>query len=180
MSVFSNPASRSIEHARAYTAAVLDLLGDREPMDLLRDTPRALRRAVAGLTEQQMSAPEATGKWSIRHVVQHLADSDLVWGYRLRMVVAEDRPPLTGYDQDLWAERLQYEKTIVEDALGDFEVLRRANLRLLDHLSAGDFTRVGVHAERGEESVEHMIGLYAGHDLVHLRQVERIRRAVEG
>lgn len=180
MSVFTNPASRSIEHARAYTAAVLDLLGDREPMEVLRDTPGALRQAVGGLSEQQMSQPEATGKWSIRQVVQHLADSDLVWGYRLRMVIAEDRPPLTGYDQDLWAERLQYAKTNVEDALGDFEVLRRANLRLLANLSADDFKRVGVHAERGEESVEHMIGLYAGHDLVHLRQLERIRRVVAG
>ena len=180
MSVFTNPASRSIEHARAYTAAVLDLLGDRNPMDVLQDTPVALRQALAGLSEGQMAQPEANGKWSIREVVQHLADSDLVWGYRLRMVLAEDRPPLTGYDQDLWAERLRYDEANVEHALGDFETLRRANLRLLASLSADDLRRVGVHAERGEESVEHMIGLYAGHDLVHLRQLDRIRRAVAG
>lgn len=178
MSVFTNPGSRSIEQAKAYTAAVLDLLGARNPMEVLQDTPIALRKALVGLSERQMAAPEARGKWSVRHVVQHLADSELVWGYRLRMVLAEDRPPLTGYDQDLWAQRLGYDEAHVENALDDFVLLRRANLRLLAGASGDDLKRVGVHAERGEESVKHMIGLYAGHDLLHLGQLDRIRQAV--
>lgn len=178
MSVFSNPASRSIEHAKAYTAAVLDLLGSLNPVDVLKETPVALGRALAGLSDSQIVEPEAKGRWSVRHVVQHLADSELVWGYRLRMVLAENRPPLTGYDQDLWAERLHYEGADVENALGDFAVLRAANLRLLASASADDLERVGVHAERGEESVGRMIRLYAGHDLLHLRQLDRIRQAV--
>ena len=102
MSVFTNPASRSIEQARAYTAAVLDLLGSKDPMNVLRSTPEAVRNAVLGLTERELSQPEASDKWSIRHVVRHLADSDLVWGYRVRLVLAQDRPTLTGYDQDRW------------------------------------------------------------------------------
>lgn len=57
-------------------------------------------------------------------------------------------------------------------------MLRQANLRLLTRASDGDLTRVGVHAERGDESVAHLIRLYAGHDLLHLKQIERIRRAV--
>lgn len=99
MSVFTNPASRSIEHAKAYTVAVLDLLGARNPMHVLQATPLALRTVLAGLSGGQMAEPEARGKWSIRHVVQHLADSELVWGYRLRKALSEDRPPLTGYDK---------------------------------------------------------------------------------
>jgi hypothetical protein len=178
MSVFTNPASSSIEQANVYTAAVLDLLGARNPMEVLQDTPIALRKALAGLSEDQRAQPEASGKWSVRHVVRHLADSELVWGYRLRMVLAAERPPLTGYDQDLWAQRLRYDEANVEDALDEFAVLRRSNLRLFAGASGGDFKRVGVHAERGEESVEHMIRLHAGHDLLHLRQLDRIRRAV--
>jgi DinB superfamily len=178
MSVFSNPASRSIEQAKAYTAAVSDLLGARNPMEVLQETPLALRKALAGLSEGQMAEPEARGKWSVRHVVQHVADSELVWGYRLRKVLGEDRPPLTGYDQDLWAQRLRYDEANVENALDDFGILRRSNLRLLTGASGDDLKRVGVHAERGEESVGHMIGLYAGHDLLHLRQLDRIRQAV--
>lgn len=178
MSVFTNPASSSREQGAAYTAAVLGLLGDRDTRDVLEQTVSALTRSCTGLSTEQMTRPEAPGKWSVRHVLQHLADSELVWGWRLRMVLAQDRPPLTGYDQDLWAERLGYADASVGQALEEFKVLRRGNLRLLSRASPDDLKRVGVHAERGEESVAHMIRLYAGHDLLHIAQVERIRNAV--
>src|SRR5262245_28049096 len=178
MSVFTNPASRSAEQAAAYTAAVLELLGSRNPIEVLQDTVSALEQGRHGLSNEQVTQPESPGKWSIRHVLQHLADSELVWGYRLRMVLAHDRPQLTGYDQDLWGERLGYDEADADQALQDFGALRRTNLRLLARASGEDLKRVGVHAERGEESVEHMIRLYAGHDLLHLEQLARIRRAV--
>lgn len=178
MSVFTNPASRSIEQARAYTTAILELLGTNDPMAVLSGTLDALPRAIENLTERERSQPEAAGKWSIRQVVRHLADSDLVWGYRVRMVLAHDRPTITGYDQDLWAERLHYDQAPVEGSVEEFRVLRRSNLRLIAAASPADLERVGVHAERGEESVAHMIRLYAGHDLLHLRQIDRIRQAV--
>ncbi len=176
MSVFTNPASGSVEHARAYTAAVLDLVGSKNPLEVLRATESGLGRALEGLSDRQTETAERPGKWSIRQVMQHLADSELVWGYRLRMVLAHDRPVLTGYDQDLWAERLRYDEASAEEAFREFTVLRRANLRLLGRASAEDLKRIGVHKERGEESVEHMIQLYAGHDLLHLAQIDRIRR----
>jgi DinB superfamily len=179
MSVFTNPASRSIDQARDYTAAILNLLGSRDPMDVLSRTDQAIRAAIAGMSDAQLSQPESAGKWSVRQVVQHFADSDLVWGYRVRMVLAQDRPPLTGYDQDLWAQRLHYERGPIDEALDLFSVLRRSNLGLLTNASADDLRRVGVHAERGEESVEHMVRMYGGHDLLHLRQLARIRQAVE-
>jgi uncharacterized damage-inducible protein DinB len=178
MSVFTNPASRSREQGAAYTSAVLELVGDRDPFEILESTPTALDTALAALSPQRIHQPEAAGKWSIRHVVQHLADSELVWGYRLRMVLAQDRPPLTGYDQDAWADRLRYEGADARQALEEFVVLRRANLRILKAAPPGDLNRVGIHAERGEESVRHMMRLYAGHDVLHLRQIDRIRHAV--
>jgi hypothetical protein len=178
MSVYTNPASSSAVHAKAYVAAILDLLGTRDPLDVLRQTEDGLQGILEGLSIQEITQPEATGKWSIRHVMQHLADSELVWGYRLRMVLAHDRPPLVGYDQDLWADRLHYHEADAEQALGEFGVLRRTNLRLLEGATAEDLQRVGVHAERGEESIAHMMQLYAGHDLLHLNQLERIRRTV--
>jgi len=96
------------------------------------------------------------------------------------MVLAHDRPAITGYDQDLWATRLRYEDADPRQAIQDFTVLRQANLRLLARVSDGDLTRVGIHAERGEESVAHLIRLYAGHDILHLQQIARIRQAVAG
>jgi hypothetical protein len=98
----------------------------------------------------------------------------LVFGWRIRLVLAQDRPPVTGYDQDRWAARLHYSEGDPVEAIERFGVLRRANLRLLERASEADLQRVGVHAERGEETLEHLINLYAGHDLLHLRQLERI------
>lgn len=179
MSVFTNRFARSPDEADSYVRALHDLVGDRDPMEVLRDTPGHLRSAVEELSEEALAAPEAPGKWSIRHVVRHLTDSEIVWAYRLRMVMAQDRPPLTGYDQDAWAERLGYDETSMEETLEELEVLRGGNLRLLERASEEDLDRVGVHGERGEETLRDMIPLYAGHDLVHLRQIERIRSTVE-
>ena len=108
MSVFSNTSKDSPEDRAKYAGAVLGLVGGREPMDVLRDSPAAARRAVAGLSTVQLRTPEAPGKWSIAHVLRHLADSEVVWGWRMRLILAQDRPPITGYDQDLWADRLHY------------------------------------------------------------------------
>jgi hypothetical protein len=175
MSIFTNPASATASDIAAYVAGLLDLLGDDDPVRVLGRTPTALERFLAPLSQEIVTKSEAPGKWAIREVVQHLADSELVGGFRLRMVMSHDRPPLTGYDQDLWAKRLRYTEVDVRDALEQFTVLRRANLRIWQTLSPADLTRVGVHGERGEESLEHLRRLYAGHDILHLRQLERIR-----
>lgn len=177
MSIFTNPASSSKAQGKAYTAAIIDLLGDRAPIDVLAATDAALHAAVHGLSREQLATREAPGKWSITHVLQHLADSELVWGWRLRMVLSHDRPVITGYDQDAWADKLDYEHANAELAMKDFATLRAANLRLVQRASPADLDRVGLHAERGEESVRHMMRLYAGHDLLHLQQIERIRRS---
>jgi hypothetical protein len=174
MSVLSNRASDLPEERAAYAAAVLALLGDRDPRAVLRQTPAALAAAIDGLAEDALRAPEAAGKWAIVHVLQHLADSDLVWGWRLRLILAHDRPAITGYDQDLWAERLHYADADAGQALETFGVLRAANLRLLDRSIPTDIARVGVHSERGEESIGYLCRLYAGHDLLHLKQIARI------
>jgi hypothetical protein len=179
MSVFTNASTTSSpEQARAYTAAVIDLVGARNPIDILRDTPAAVRRAVDGLAVAQLAQPEAAGKWSMCQVVRHLADAEIVWGWRLRLVLAQDRPTLTGYDQDLWADRLHYAEANVASSLEELTALRRTHVGLLEAAPPADLRRVGVHAERGDESVAHMMRMYAGHDLLHLNQLARIRATV--
>jgi uncharacterized damage-inducible protein DinB len=178
MSVFTNPASRAAGDAEAYVSAVLGLLGDRDPLTILRDTRGALARGIHELSAEQLRRPERPGKWSIAAVLQHLADAELVWAWRMRLILAQDRPVITGYDQDLWADRLHYDRASPADAIDMFDVLRGSNLRLLAGASPADLDRVGVHSERGEESLRHTIKLYAGHDLLHLNQIERIRAVV--
>lgn len=175
MSVFTNPASGAPDQAAEYISAVLNLLGSRDPYRVLQATPGTLNDLVAELSDEQLAKPEREGKWSIRQVLRHLADSEIVWAYRLRLVWSQDRPRLMGYDQDAWAERLRYSDSDPAESLTEFAVLRKANLKLLASASDADLERAGVHVERGEESVAHMVRLYAGHDLLHLRQIERIR-----
>jgi hypothetical protein len=178
MSVFSNRSIDPPQERARYAGAILDLLAGNDPLAVLRHTPPAVAHAIAGLTREQLRVPEALEKWSIVQVLQHLADSELVWGWRLRMILSQDRPPITGYDQDLWADRLNYADADPDDAMSAFTVLRRANLRLIERATPADLKRVGVHSERGEESIEYLLGLYAGHDLLHLRQCERIRASL--
>ena len=178
MSIFSNRFSEAKHEAGDYTKAVLGLLGDRDPIAVLEQTPGELTRLVTRLTAEELARPESQGKWSMRHVIRHLADSELVWGYRLRRVLAEDRPRIEGYDQDRWADRLHYDQADVVECMTEFRALRVGHLRLLRTLGPADKKRVGVHSERGEESVEHMMRMYAGHDTLHLKQLERIRAAL--
>lgn len=179
MSIFTNSAARSKEEAAAYTAAVLGLLGDKKPLDVLAKTPAALAKAIKGVSPKKLRTREAPGKWSIAQVLQHLADSDLVYGWRMRLILSHDRPAITGYDQDAWADRLDYEHADAKQALADFASLRASNLRILKKATPADLDRVGLHAERGEESVRHLMKLYAGHDLLHLNQIARIKQTLK-
>ena len=178
MSQFTSPASSAKQHADAYTAAIIGALGARDPFEVLREMPGEIQKVLSGVPRDRILRPEKPGKWSMGQVVQHLSDSDAVVGFRFRMILAHDRPDLAGYDQDQFVARLHENDTDIDAAFAEFEATRRATLRLLERTKPGDFKRVGVHAERGEESVEHLLRMHAGHDVVHLRQLRRIRETV--
>src|SRR5690348_14227336 len=163
---------------QAYVATLLDALGDRDPFEVLAGTPEALRWAVAGLSLEQEQRPEGPGKWSVRQTLQHFADAELVGAFRFRMILAHDAPELPAYDQDAWAQRLHYQEVESATSLGDFTAFRDANLRLLRRAAPEDMKRVMRHSERGDEPLGKMISMYAGHDLVHLAQLHRIRKAI--
>lgn len=179
MSIFSNRYSDAKQEAGDYTKAVLGLLGDRDAFEVLESTNADLAKVVAGLSAEDIARREAPGKWSMLHVLSHLADSEIVWAYRIRRIIAEDRPAIYGYDQDLWADRLHYDSADLSETLDQIRALRRRNLRLIRSLSATERKRVGMHSERGEESIKHLIRMYAGHDILHLNQLKRIRIGLE-
>lgn len=176
------PASPSapdpVTQVDAYVASLLSALGSRDPLDVMAETPAAIRRLTGGIDRTKLATPEAAEKWSLVHVVQHLADSEIVGAFRFRMTLAHKHPPIPGYDQDLWASRLRYHQADLGSALDQFTSLRMANIRLLKATTPEERQRFGIHAERGEESIEKMMRMYAGHDLVHLRQMARIKTAV--
>jgi hypothetical protein len=171
---FSNPAGNATAAASTYVRGLLDLLGSRDPLDVLSEMAPWLTTRLRGVAEPVLRRPEALGKWSVVEVIQHLADSDLVAGFRVRMVLSEERPLLQGYDQDRWASEFRYREVPLALALDQLRVLRAANLHLWKQLSPQQLERVGHHAERGPESVGHILRLMGGHDLVHRQQIDRI------
>lgn len=175
MSTFARPPRYDAANARAYVDYVTGLVGDRDPLGLLAEAPDRLGAAVAGLSEADVRIPEAEGKWSALQILRHLADSEVVYNYRMRLIVAEDRPAIPGYDQDAWASRLAYHHGTIADALDDLGAMRRMTVRWLRALPEAALDRVGVHSERGEESVRHITRLLAGHDLIHEAQIRRVR-----
>jgi hypothetical protein len=176
VSIYSNPASAAATAGESYVRALLKILGDDEPMEVLSELPEALAELTRGIPRRALRSPEAAGRWSIVEVVQHLADTELVFGYRVRMAVGQDEPRLEGFDQDLWAARLRYREASLRSALAQLRPLRAANLRLLRALGESELARVAVHAERGPGSVTDQVRLAAAHDLVHRRQIARIAR----
>jgi hypothetical protein len=150
-------------------------LGAADPIEVLSSTPDNLRKLLRGLTERQLAKRPAPGKWSIKEIVAHLADGEAVLGFRYRYVAAHDRPALPGYDQDAFVVRLGVDRARTQDLLDDFAMLRAANIGLLERLPEEALLRVGVHSERGEESILQMVMMYAGHDRWHVSQVETLR-----
>jgi hypothetical protein len=178
MSVFSNPASKAKENAGAYVKALLDMLGEDDPLDAYDELVPALEKTLRGLSDADLRRAEKPGKWSILQVLNHLADTEIVYGWRVRMIVTHDEPPIQGYDQDLWAAHLRYDQGDPREVFEELRVLRRRNRRLVRSLRPDELDRIGHHDERGRESAARVIALIAGHDRVHLRQIERIKKAI--
>ena len=177
MSEFANPFGSAVADAGAYTRRMLDLVGDRDPFSILPDLPAQAAELTRGVDDATLRRPEAPGKWSMIEVLRHLTDSEVVFAFRYRMIVGQDTPPITGYDQDAWVQRLHYRDADLEETLELFGVLRRHNIRLLRSLTDEERQRGGMHSERGFETVEHLMRMHAAHDLVHGRQLARIRGA---
>lgn len=175
----ANRAPDAAAAAPEYVKHLLAILGDRDPLQVQEQLLSHVREAVAGMDAAAARLPEAPGKWAVVEVVQHLADTEVVYGYRMRMILAHQEPEIQGYDQDLWAERLHYREREMDDALSDLAAFRGANLRLLRGLVDVEWRRCGLHSERGPESVRRIAELIAAHDLVHLRQIRRIRAAID-
>jgi hypothetical protein len=163
------------EAADAYKARILSYQAGGDFLALQAAAPERLAALVEGLTPAQLARRPAPDKWSIRELVAHLAEDELVGAYRLRMVLSAPGTSLQAFDQDVWARTGRYSERDVAASLQLFRVLRHANLELLRSLSAEEWNLHGVHEERGVESVRDMAMHFAGHDINHFKQIEAIR-----
>ena len=137
---------------------------------LYRDGYRAIVDALHGATEEQLAARPGPGKWSAREIVHHLADSEMTAAIRLRRLLAEDRPEITGYDQDAFATKLHYDRPH-ESSLMAFRYARECTAQLLDRLTEADWVRAGTHSEVGAYGVTRWLEIYSSHAHSHARQI---------
>ena len=156
----------------AYRRSLLSALGEQDPVTVLGAGPASARQLTVDARAFLRIRPEP-GEWSVLECLAHLADSELISGARLRWIAAEDEPDIVGYDQDLWVSGLRQVDEDPESLLGAFSALRRWNLDLWARLPEADRARIGIHRERGPESLDLMFRLMAGHDLIHLDQARR-------
>jgi hypothetical protein len=177
MTRYSNPYRGSPADGARYVAAMLERLGGREPLDVLAEAPGALAMLVSAASPRVRVWRERETSWSIDQVVHHLADAEIVYAYRYRVIVGGERPEVPGYDQDAWALAGGYRDRDAGPALELFTLLRRANLEFLTRLDGGAWERTGRHERRGEETLRRVVELAAAHDLVHMDQIRRTRDA---
>ena len=161
---------------RAYIQKTEALSDKKRYLAMLKAAPARYERALKGLTDAQLRRRPSPKKWSIKEIMGHMSDSEIVYGYRYRMVLGEPKPQIIGYDQAAWAEALHYRKMPIKGMLEKFKVLRADNLAMIRSLSSKERERYGVHNERGNESINRIAYLLAGHDLNHLQQILAIRK----
>lgn len=157
-----------------YKQRVLGYIDGRPTLALQAATPKKIERLVKAAPPARLKRRPAPGKWSVAEILAHLADDELVTGYRYRTVIGQPGAPLQGFDQDRWAESMAYGRRPPLASLREYLALRQMNLALLKTLSPAQWKLHGLHSERGPETIEDLARLMAGHDLNHLRQIEAI------
>jgi len=162
------------ETPQEYTQRMLKQSAGKDPLKIQGATAAKLGRLIQRASPAKLRKKPAPGKWSAGEIIAHLADCEIVTGWRMRQILGAPGTPIQPFDQDAWAAAGHYEKRDARKMLAQFRAAREANLALLKILTPEQWKLHGMHAERGVETIEHIVGLMAGHDLNHLGQVERI------
>lgn len=165
--------------ADAYRSRILALLGERDPLLVLAETPAALEAIVRANPAGALRARPFPGKWTASEVIGHLLDSEWTYGFRIRLILAEDHPAIIGINQDLWVKGHRHNEREPAELVEMFSALRRFTLDLWRRMGPADLERSGLHNERGPETLNLMRRMIAGHDLAHLAQLELTLKAVK-
>lgn len=154
------------------------------PLSLLlqayREAPGRLHAAYAGLTDEQLESRPRENKWSVKEILFHTTESELIGIVRIRTVYSAPGATLMKYDQDLWAQQLKYNtasRQELADSLAVFMALRSYMSRLFTRVTGDEWTeRYGVHPDFGEITMRNLLELYADHGERHVEQILALRR----
>jgi len=162
------------ETPQQYTQRMLANAQGQDPIKVQSATPKKLDRLLKGVSTAKLCKRPAPGRWSAAEILAHLADVEIVVGWRIRSILGSPGISIQAFDQDAWVTAGHYEKRDPRKSLAQHRVAREANLDLLKSLTPDQWKHFGMHAERGQESIEHIARMIAGHDLNHMQQIERI------
>jgi hypothetical protein len=162
------------ETAQQYIQRILSHVEGQDAIKVQRASAAKLKKLIQGLGPKETRWKPEPGKWSIAEIMAHLADVEIVAGWRMRAILGSNGTPIQPFDQDAWASAFQYGKRDPKQSLEVFRVLRENNLAMLKALPPESWDNYGMHAERGKETIAHLARMFAGHDTNHILQVERI------
>jgi hypothetical protein len=162
------------ETPQQYSQRILGNLDGKDPFKTQSATAKRLARLVKGASAAKLRKRPAPDKWSVAEILAHLADTEIVVGWRIRSILGAPGTPIQAFDQDAWAAAGNYAKRDPRKSIEQFRAVREANLAFYKSLSPEQWKCYGMHAERGEESLERLLCMMAGHDLNHTSQIERI------
>jgi len=162
------------ETPQHYTKRILGYIDGKDPLKVQKNTAKKLQKLIKPLSKKQMKRRPAPDRWSVAEILAHLADAEVVGSWRMRLIMGSDGTPISAFDQDVWASTFDYGNRDPRYSLKVFRALRENNLTLLKSVPKKLWENHGMHSERGRETIAHMVRMFAGHDLNHLRQVEKI------
>ena len=163
------------ETAQQYTQRMLSHTASGEqPVKVQAATAKKLAKLIKGVPAGKLRKRPAPDKWSVQEILVHLADAEIAGSWRMRSILGAPGTPVAAFDQDAWVAALHYGKRDPRQAVEQFRVLRETNLAMLKSLKPEQWKHYGIHSERGEESIERIVRMFAGHDLNHLKQIEGI------
>lgn len=162
------------ETPQQYTQRMLGNSRGQDPIKVLSATPRKLASLTKGVSAARLRKRPEPHKWSAAEILAHLADAELVIGWRVRLILGAPGTPIQAFDQDSWVTALHYDKRDPRLSLAQMRAVREANVALYKSLTPEQWKHFGMHSERGQESVEHIVRMIAGHDINHIQQIERI------
>ncbi len=155
----------------------LKLLENRDPLAVLAESPAKLEAMLEGLSEEQTERKPAPEKWNLREIVAHIADMEIVWSWRYRLIYSAENPHLEPMQQDRWASI--YKSYTTAQALETWRTLRAWNVAFLKTLTKEERDRNGQHPELGAVTLWTLASIAAGHDLHHLRSLEHVAHGLK-
>jgi hypothetical protein len=162
------------ETAQQYITRILGYTEGKNVMEILASTPKQVARLIEGAPKDRLSKHPAPGKWSVTEILAHLADVEIVQGFRIRLILGSSGTPIQGFDQEVWAAYSDYASHDITLSMDGYRVNRERTLRLLKSLPGEKWDSFGLHSERGKETVRRVAEMMAGHDINHLGQIEAI------